>query len=74
MFSLSVQNINSAVDVLLPFLFNFFIMITIYLTKLSLFNIKFLLVELSHLLVKDKLKLFFYKVMFMCVKSVLLLF
>ena len=47
------QNKNSAINVLLPFMFDFCFKITVYLTKLPFFNIKFSLFQLHHRLVKD---------------------
>ena len=43
MIGLPIYNKNSAVNVLLPLLFDFLIIATVYLTKLSFFNIRFLL-------------------------------
>ena len=46
MFELPIHNKNNAVNVLLRFLFGFFI-ITLHLTKLSFFNIDYLSLTLS---------------------------
>lgn len=42
-FSLTIQNKNSAINVFLPFLFDFFLHKSAHLTKSTFFNIKFLL-------------------------------